>query len=134
MKKELKNTDKIMVSSRIPLYVKQYCEDKKLKIGDLIIKGFDEFRSTDVEHALTRLDYHEKRVLHWKGIVLHNEQECNTKYHYCNTIKKQFKEQGRGARETKRQDMFWIKAKSEDAIQDGIIISPSELYNICIGD
>jgi len=131
VRKEIKNTDKVMVSSRIPCYVKQYAEDKNIKIGDLIMKGFDEFRSTDIEHALNRLDYHEKRVLHWKGIVLHHEGECNTKHHICNTVKNDFVKQGRGMRETKRQDMSWCEAKSKNLINEGVIISPKELYDFC---
>jgi len=131
MKKELKNTDKVMVSSRIPVYVKQYIEDKKLKIGDLIMKGFDEYRATDKDHALNRLDYHEKRVLHWRHIVLQHDEECNTKHHICNTIKKDFVKQGRGTVSSRRQDLSWCEAKSEHLIDEGIIISPRELYDFC---
>jgi len=56
MKKELKNTDKVMVSGRIPVYVKQYADDKNIKINQLLMKGFDEFGSTDIEHAINRLE------------------------------------------------------------------------------
>lgn len=120
-----------MVSSRIPLYVKQYLEDKNLKIGDLIMRGFDEFRSTDIEHALSRLDYHEKRVLHWKGVVLQHEGECNTKHRICNTIRDEFLKQGRGHKETRRMDMNWVESKSKQLINEGIIVSPKELYKFC---
>lgn len=131
MKKEIKNTDKIMVSGRIPLYVKLYCEKKNIKISEIIMKGFDTFRETDKEHALNRLDYHEKRVLHWKHIVLQQEEESNTKYHICNTIKKDFRKAGRGQPENKRYDMSWIQAKAKHLIDEGIMISPQELYEYC---
>jgi predicted GTPase len=132
MKKELKNTDKVMVSCRIPVYVKEYIEKKNLKIADIMMKGFDEFRSTDVEHALNRLDYHEKRVLHWRHIVLQNDEQCNTKYHICNTIKKTFVEQGRGTSDTLRMDMSWCTAKAEQLVNEGIIITGKELYGFCV--
>jgi len=134
MKKEIKNTDKIMVSSRIPAYVKEYCEKNKLTIAQLLMKGFDEFRSTDMEHALSRLDYHEKRVLHWKGIVLQNEAECNTKHHICNTIKKDFIKNGRGSDDTRRMDVNWCKAKANQLVNEGIIITDKELYEFCRRD
>ena len=120
-----------MVSGRIPSYVKEYTEKNKITISQLLMAGFDSFRSTDSDHALTRLDYHEKRVLHWKGIVLHHDEVCNTKYHICNTIKKDFVKNGRGSSETRRQDMSWIDAKSKTLIDEGIIITPRELYVFC---
>jgi len=132
MKKELKNTDKVMVSCRIPLYVKEYCESKNLKIGQLLMAGFDSFRATDSDHAISRLEYHEKRVLHWRHIVLQHDEECNTKHHICNTIKRQFLENGRGSLENKRRDMSWITAKSEQLVDEGVIITPRELYDFCI--
>lgn len=132
LKKEIKNTDKVMVSGRIPLYVKEYCEKKKLKINDLMMKGFDSFRETDIDHALSRLDYHEKRVLHWKHIVLQYEQECNTKVKICNTVREQFVKQGRGHKSTYREDIFWCSAKSEHLINEGVMISGKELYKYCI--
>ena len=121
-----------MVSCRIPVYVKEYIESKNLKIGEVLIAGFDNFRATDKEHALNRLDYHEKRVLHWRSIVLQQDEECNTRYHICNTIKKDFIKNGRGHPETKREDINWIKAKAENLQDEGIIITPIELYNYCI--
>ena len=123
-----------MVSGRVPIYVKEYCEDKGIPISQLLMKGFDEFRSTDREHALNRLDYHEKRVLHWKHIVLQHESECNTKHHICNTIKKDFVKNGRGTPESKRMDMSWCDAKARQLIEEGVIISGKELYNFCVRD
>lgn len=134
MKKELKHTDKIMVSCRIPLYVKDYIEKKKLRIGEVMMKGFDCFRDTDIEHALSRLDYHEKRVLHWRHIVLQHEEECNTKHHICNTIKQDFEKNGRGNPETKGMDMNWCNAKAEQLINEGVIVSGRELYDFCMKD
>jgi hypothetical protein len=77
------------------------------------------------------LDYHEKRVLHWKGIVLHYEGECNTKHHVCNTVREEFLKQGRGQKETRRMDMNWVESKSKQLINEGIIVTPKELYNFC---
>lgn len=134
MKRELKNTDKVMVSSRIPVYVKEYCEKNNVKINDMIMKGFDLFRESDREHAVSRLEYHEKRVLHWRHIVLQQDEECNTKHHICNTIKKEFIEHGRGSKETHRMDMNWIESKAKQLIEEGIIITPKELYVFCIKD
>lgn len=121
-----------MVSGRIPRYVKEYCEKNKITISELMMKGFDEFRATDKDHALTRLDYHEKRVLHWRMIVLQHDEESNTKHHICNTIKKDFIKAGRGSPDTKRFDMSWIQAKTKNLIDEGIIITPHELYEFCI--
>lgn len=121
-----------MVSSRIPVYVKNYCEKNGIKLSELILKGFDVFRESDREHALSRLDYHEKRVLHWRHIVLQQDEECNTKWHICNTIKKDFIEQGRGSKETHHMDMNWCESKSKNCVNEGIIITPIELYNFCI--
>ena len=120
-----------MVSGRIPSYVKEYCEKNNITISELMMKGFDEFRATDKDHALNRLDYHEKRVLHWRSIVLHHDEECNTKHHICNTIKKEFIEQGRGG--NKKQDMYWINSRAKNLQDEGIIITPRELYEFCIG-
>jgi len=132
MKKTLKNTDKVMVSCRIPVYVKEYIEGKNLKVGQVLMQGFDSFRTTDKDHALNRLDYHEKRVLHWRHIVLQHDEEGNTKHHICNTIKKEFVKAGRGSKDTKRMDMSWCKAKAENLIDEGVIISGGELYGFCI--
>jgi len=89
-----------MVSGRVPIYVKEYCEQKNIRINELLMKGFDTFRDTDIDHALSRLDYHEKRVLHWKHIVLQHEHECNTKTKFCNTVRSQFMKTGRGHNDT----------------------------------
>jgi len=131
MKKELKNTDKVMISSRVPVYVKEFCETNNVKINDLIMRGFDVFRESDRDHAHSRLEYHEKRVLHWRHIVLQQDEECNTKWHICNTIKKEFVENNRGSKESYRMDMNWITAKTEQLINEGIIVSSKELYELC---
>ena len=123
-----------MVSGRIPRYVKKYVEKNNITISQLLMKGFDGFRESDRDHALNRLDYHEKRVLHWKSIVLHHDEECNTKHHICNTIKNDFVKQGRGHPDTKHMDMNWCKAKSEHLIDEGIIINSKELYEFCTKD
>jgi hypothetical protein len=132
MKTEFKDTDKVGVSSRIPMYVKKYASKRGITISQLIMKGFDAFRESDKEHALNRLDYHEKRVLHWKHIVLQDEEACNTKHHICNTIKKQFVKAGRGNVETKKQDMSWLQAKAEQMVNEGIIVTAHELYSFCM--
>ena len=134
MKKTLKNTDKVMVSGRVPLYVKEYCETKNITISQLLMQGFDSFRNTDKDHALIRLDYHEKRVLHWRSIVLQHDEECNTKHHICNTLRNEFKKHGRGHKDTKREDMSWCDAKADQLINEGIIINGKELYDICTKD
>ena len=120
-----------MVTGRIPSYVKKYAKDNNITISQLLMAGFDNFRSTDKDHALNRLDYHEKRVLHWRAIVLQHDEECNTKHHICNTIKKDFVKAGRGSKETKRMDMNWCEAKAENLIDEGVIISGRELYEFC---
>ena len=124
--------DKIMVSARIPRYVKVYADEHKISISQLVMRGFDSYRETDVEHAIERLSYHEKRVLHWKYIVLQNEQTCNTKQQICNTIKQQFLDQGRGNPETKHRDLTWLQSKAENLVKEGIIVTAQELYNLCI--
>jgi len=123
--------DKIMVSARIPKYVKKYADEHKISISQLLIAGFDLYRESDVKHAIERLSYHENRVLHWKHIVLHNEHECNTKQQICNTIKQQFLENNRGLPESKTQDMNWLETKTRNLLKEGIIITTEELYNFC---
>jgi len=130
----MKKVEKKHVTARVPSYVIEYCKKNKITYSDLCMKGFDFFRATDVEHALNRLDYHEKRVLHWKHIVLQHDEECNTKHKICNTIKQQFVENGRGSPETYGVDMNWIKAKTEKLQSEGLIITPNELYKLCIGE
>ena len=122
------------ITIRIPSYVVNYCKKNNISYKEMIMKGFDKFRETDEKHAISRLEYHEDRVLHWKHIVLQKESECNTKNHICNTIKEQFKKHGRGSKETKRQDMNWVQAKAKSMIDQGVILTPHELYDFCIGD
>ena len=124
--------DKIMVSARIPKYVKKYANDNKISISDLIMLGFDSYRENDEKHAIERLRYHENRVLHWKGCVLHNEQMCNTKLSKCNTIKSLFEKQGRGNPEHKNFDKNWLKIRAEKLLKEGIPITVEELYEFCI--
>jgi len=127
-----KKVDKIMVSGRVPSYVKKYSEEHNITISQLLMKGFDEFRSTDRKHALNRLHYHEERVLHWRQIVLQQQEECNTKVQFCNTVREIFMEQGRGTEENKRYDMNWIKSKTEGLREKGVVVTPEELYEFCI--
>jgi len=131
MKKELKNTDKVMVSGRIPLYVKEYCEKNKIPISKLLLVGFDAYRENDYNHAMERLRYHEERVIHWKQKLIQRESEINTKEQKCITIKEAFIEQGRGSLETKRQDLNWLSPKVDRLINDGIPITLEELYEFC---
>lgn len=127
-----KKVDKVMVTGRVPSYVKKYCEKNNITISKLLMKGFDEFRSTDREHAMSRLNYHEERVLHWRQIVLQQQEECNTKVQFCNTVRETFQEQGRGTPETKRLDMSWINAKTLSLQKKGVVVTPDELYEFCI--
>ena len=120
-----------MVSGRVPKYVKSYAEEKNITISDLIMKGFDFFRSTDRKHALERLNYHKDRVIHWEGVVLQNEQECNTKNFIVLQIKKLFLEQNRGSHETKRLDMNWLETRAKDMLAQGFPVTVEELYDIC---
>ena len=124
--------DKAMVSGRVPKYVKKYADDKKIPISKIIMAGFDAYRENDYNHAIERLRYHEERVIHWKRKVLLYENEINTKHQLCNTIKTQFVEQGRGAKETKRQDRSWLESKIDKLISEGIPITLDELYTFCI--
>lgn len=117
---------------RIPGYVINYCLEHNISFSELIMKGFDSFRATDTKHALSRLGYHEERVLHWKQIVLQNDNECGTKQQFCNTVRDVFREQGRGNKETKHEDMSWCEAKAESLLNKGVIVSKEELYNYCI--
>jgi len=121
-----------MVTGRVPPYVKEYAKKNNITISQLLMRGFDDFRSTDRDHALNRLDYHEKRVLHWRHIVLQHDEECNTKHHICNTIKDDFIKNGRGHKDTYREDMNWISAKAESLQGEGVIITAKELYRFCI--
>jgi len=96
------------------------------------MKGFDSYRSTDTKHALNRLEYHENRVLHWKQIVLHNDNECGTKQQFCNTVRELFIKHGRGNPNDKRKDMSWCEAQSEKLLDKGVVVNKEELYEYCI--
>jgi len=120
-------------SVRVPGYVLNYCIDKNISLSKLLMKGFDSFRSTDTKHAFNRLDYHEERVLHWKQIVLHNDNECGTKQQFCGTVVELFKEQGRGNPDNRRPDMNWLEAKAEALLEKGVVVTKEELYKMCIG-
>ena len=90
------------------------------------------YRSTDRKHALERLKYHKERVLHWEGIVIQSEQQCNTKHAICNTVKKLFLEQNRGNPDDKYMDRNWLESRAKDMLARGIPISVDELYEFCI--
>jgi len=130
MKKKLNK--KVMVSGRIPSYVKEYSENKKIPISKLLLAGFDAYRENDYNHAMSRLRYHEERVIHWKQKLIHRENEINTKEQFCITIKEAFVEQGRGNKEMKRQDMNWLEPKVDKLILEKIPITLEELYEFCI--
>ena len=129
--KKVEKNKKKMVSGRVPLYVVDYAKKQGLSMTDLMMKGFDAFRATDREHAVKRLEYHKNCVLHWTGVVLQSEEECNTKVRICNTIKADFLENGRGNSDSKRQDLSWCKARAEKLVEEGIIITGEELYEYC---
>ena len=124
--------EKIMVSGRVPKYVKQYAKDRDISISDLIMVGFDSYREQDVAHAFERLSYHENRVLHWKQIVIHAESACNTKHEICNTIKETFVSQNRGHPEDKKKDKFWLTNRVLELQAKGIPITIDELYSFCV--
>lgn len=126
--------DKIMVSARIPRYVKQYAKENNLSITDLIMIGFDTYRENDQKHAIERLNYHENRVIHWKKKVLQYEQERDTKQQKCITIKREFKKQGRGSPDTKIFDKNWLESKVSELKAEGIPINTEELYAFCVGE
>lgn len=125
---------KIMVSGRVPEYVKKYAEDNKIKISELIMAGFDRYREQDVVHAIERLSYHKNRVIHWEGVVLRNDNECNTKVSFCNTVRKEFKEQGRGHPSNRSMDRVWLQQRVKNAQKQGILLTVDELYDFCIKD
>jgi hypothetical protein len=126
--------EKMMVSGRIPLYVKKYAELNKLSISELVMAGFDSYREKDVEHAIERLSYHEKRVLHWKQVVLQNEELSNTELVFCNTVRDEFRRQERGHRENRRQDEEWLLTRVKKGQAEGYKITLNKLYNFCISD
>jgi len=118
-------------SLRIPGYVVNYCVEHNISLSELCMRGFDFFRSTDRDHALSRLEYHRDRVLHWEGIVLQNKSECATKQHILGTVKDLFDKNNRNMC-TKRENMVWFESKAEDLLKQGIIVSIEELYDFCI--
>jgi len=124
--------EKIMVTGRVPKYVKKYARDHELTISDLLMAGFDSYREQDIAHAFERLSYHENRVLHWKQIVIQAESECNTKHAVCNTIKETFVSQGRGRPESMKEDKFWLSKRVQDLQSKGIPVTIDELYNFCV--
>ena len=126
--------EKIMVSGRVPKYVKKYAEDNNLTISQLLMAGFDAYREQDIKHAFERLSYHENRVLHWKGIVIQGEQSCNTKLVFCNTVRDEFRKQGRGHPSSRGLDRNWLQPRVKHACADGLVITVDELYAFCVRD
>ena len=123
---------KVMASGRVPEYITKFAKDRKITISELIEAGFDRYREQDVEHAFERLRYHEECVLHWKGIVLQNEQSCNTKHSICNTIREEFQKQGRGHPANKHQDKTWLQPRVKKVSMQGIPMTVDELYDFCV--
>lgn len=121
-----------MVSGRVPLYVVDYAKNHKISISDLIMTGFDRFRENDEKHAISRYNYHEERLIHWKQIVLQIQQECNTKQQLCNTVRDVFVENNRHNGFTKQQNKKWLEPKVDELIKKGIPITVDELYSICM--
>ena len=124
--------EKIMVSGRVPKYVKKYAEAHEITISQLLMAGFDVYREKDAKHASERLSYHENRVLHWRRIVLHNDESCNTKVAFCNTVRDEFKKQGRGHQYNKRMDKNWLLPRVKKAVEQGIVLTVNELYAFCV--
>jgi len=121
-------------SVRVYGYILNYCINNNINLNNLIMKGFDSYRHTDSKHALERLEYHENRVLHWKQIVLHNDNECGTKQQFCNTVIEAFKEHGRGSPESKTHDLNWLEGKAESLLDKGVVVTKEELYKMCKGE
>ena len=121
-----------MVSGRVPLYVVDYAKKNKITISDLILSGFNKFRENDEKHALSRYNYHEDRLIHWKQIVLQLQQECNTKHQLCNTVREVFIENKRNSGFTPRQNKVWLEPKVNDLTKKGIPITVDELYMFCV--
>jgi len=126
--------EKVMVSGRIPKYVTKYAKDRELSISDLIMAGFDAYRESDSEHAIERLSYHENRVLHWRKLVLQNDQLSNTELSFCNTVRDEFIKQDRGHPETIRQDESWLIPRVRKGQAEGYKITLKKLYNFCNTD
>lgn len=126
--------EKVMVSGRVPRYVKKYAELNKLSISDLISAGFDVYRERDKEHAIERLRYHKERVLHWEGVVLQDEHMCNTEHVICNTIREEFRRQERGRPENKRQDEEWLIPRVRRLQAEGHKTTLTSLYKFCTSD
>ena len=124
--------EKTVVSVRIPKYVRKYANDHELSLSQLLIAGFDVYREKDVKHASERLSYHENRVLHWRRIVLHNEESCTTKQSFCSTIRDEFRQQGRGHPHSRRMDRVWLQSRVKKAQAQGIVLTVDELYEFCV--
>lgn len=123
-----------MVSGRVPKYVKKYAEDNKLSISQLLMAGFDAYREKDIEHAIERLRYHENRVIHWKQVVIQNEDVCHTETEFCNTVREEFKKQDRGHPSNIKQDEQWLIPRVQKAQAEGLHITLTQLYKFCITD
>ena len=124
--------EKAMASGRVPKYITKYAKDRKITIADLIEAGFDSYREQDAEHAIERLRYHEDCVIQWKRVVLQNEEGCNTKVSFCNTVRKEFQEQGRGHQQSRSQDKIWLQPRVKRAQGEGLFLTVDELYDFCV--
>jgi hypothetical protein len=123
---------KVMATARVPEYITKYAKDRKITISELIEAGFDRYREQDQVHASERLRYHEECVLHWRGIVLQNDHSCNTKLSFCNTVRKEFQEQGRGHPSSKSQDKIWLQPRVKKGQAEGLFLTVDELYDFCV--
>ena len=128
---ERDNLQKIMVTGRIPLYMKEYFEKNNISIAKAIEFAFEKYRENDYDFCMNKLHFYEEKVLHYRQKVLHMDNESNTKTLECNTIRDTFQSLGRGSPENKKQDMNWLKPKVVVLQKKGIAISSEELYQYC---
>lgn len=124
--------EKVMASGRVPKYITKYAKDRKITISDLIEAGFDRYREQDAAHASERLRYHEECVIQWKRIVLQNEVGCHTKISFCNTIRAEFQQQGRGHPHNRSQDKVWLQPRVKKGQAEGLYLTVDELYDFCV--
>jgi hypothetical protein len=123
---------KIMVSARIPPYIKKYFSNNNISISQALEFAFQKYRETEKNYCVKKWREAEENVLHWKQKVLHFEQECNTKQQKCNTIKETFLDLGRGNPDMIKQDKAWLEPKVEQLQKEGVSINVNELYEYCI--
>jgi len=123
---------KSMVSGRIPSNVKKYFAKNNISISKALMFAYEKYREFDEQYAMKKLREAEENVLHWKQIVLHHEEQCNTKDRLCITIKDTFIDQGRGDASTIVQDKYWLENKVKRLQNQGVAITLDELYEFCI--